>query len=110
MKARNDYYRALAGFQKTFTKNLKRKIKEVKAYKTGRMYRTTKGKIEKRKSMAVVDSTHYYPYVDEGTSRIRPRNITKKALNTHEVKSSMENVVKKYIEWQISDEISKLAQ
>lgn len=107
MTTQQDYWRSLAKFQKSFTKNLKRKIKEVKAIKTGKMYRTTKGKIDKKTSMAEVSSTFYYKYVDGGTSRIKPRKITEKALKTHEVKRAMEEVVNKYVSWQINKTLNK---
>ncbi len=99
---RNLYYQRLAVYSNVFTKNLKRKIKEVKAIRTGKMLNTTKGKYGKANKITV-NSTDYYPYVDEGTSRIKPRKITEKALNTNQVKKAMDEVVKAYVDWQISE-------
>ena len=101
---RANYWRALAVYSNVFTANLKRKIKEVKAIRTGRMLRTTKGKYGKKNKIEV-DSTNYFPYVDEGTSRIKPRKITQKALNATQTKKAMDNVVKAYVDWQIAEEL-----
>jgi hypothetical protein len=105
-KYRAKYWRSLAVYSRVFTANLKRKIKEVKAIRTGKMLRTTKGKYGKI-NVIQVDSTNYFPYVDEGTSRIKPRQITKKALNATQTQKAMDEVVKAYVEWQIAEELLK---
>ncbi len=105
-KYRNLYYQRLAVYSRVFTTNLKRKIKEVKAIKTGRMLRTTKGKYGKENQIKV-DSTFYFPFVDEGTTRIKPRKITQKALNANQTKKAMDNVVIAYVDWQIAEAMKR---
>lgn len=83
---------------------IKRTIIQVKAVDTGRMKNNTKVKLgydfaKDKFTITKVNSTFYYIFIDEGTIRIKPRNITDKTLEKKAVQISLDKLYGKWFDY-----------
>jgi hypothetical protein len=109
MATKQQFISQLGACTRTVNAEIKKQIVEVGAVRTGRMKNTTKVKVDYdfAKDMFTIrdiNSTFYYKFVDEGTSRIAPRKITEKTLDRDRVDKAFAKLYDVWIEWMIDRE------
>lgn len=104
MTSKNLFISQLGATTRVLNAAIKRQIIDVKAVDTGRMKNTTKVKVGYNFttdifSIQSVNSTFYYIFVDKGTIHIKAREITDKTLEREEVKSALDRLYDKWIDY-----------
>ena len=82
------------------TKLIKKEILKKDAFDTGRMLRSVAvTSVQERSGMTfTISAVDYYTYVDEGTERIDPRNITKDVVDSREFERITKDMLGEYAE------------
>lgn len=104
MSAYSLFISQLGACTRTINAEIKKQIVEVGAVRTGRMKNNTKVKVSYDFDRDVftiksVDSTFYYIFVDQGTVHIKPRRITDKTMDREKVRSALDKLYDKWIDY-----------